>query len=58
MSRVSQLKLALAAAALAAFAWGVRSGDRGATWVAIALLAGAFLLRFAGPPAPPRRRSR
>ena len=58
MSRLSRAKLALAAAALAAFAWGVRTGDRRATWVAIALLAGAFLLRFLGPPAPPRRRAR
>lgn len=56
MSRTSRLKLALAIGALAAFAWGVRTGDRRATWVAIALLAGAFLLRFVGPPAPPRRR--
>lgn len=56
MSRASRLKLALAIGALAAFAWGVRTGDERGTWVAIALLAGAFLLRFAGPPAPPRRR--
>lgn len=58
MSRLTRLKLALAVAALAAFAWGVRSGDERATWMAMALLAGAFLARFAGPPPPPRRRSR
>ena len=58
MSRVAQAKLALAAAALAAFAWGVRTGDRRATWAAMALLAAAFLLRFVGPRPPPRRRVR
>ena len=58
MSRLSRAKLALAIAALAAFAWGVRTGDERGTWVAMALLAGAFLARFAGPRPPPRRRSR
>ena len=56
MSRTSRLKLALGIGALAAFAWGVRTGDERATWVAIALLAAAFLLRFVGSPASPRRR--
>ncbi len=58
MSRLSRLKIALAIGALAAFAYGVRTGDERGTWAAIALFAAAFLLRFLGPPAPPRRRAR
>lgn len=49
MTRLAQTKLALTAAALVAFAWGVHASDRRATWVALALLASAFVLRFAGP---------
>jgi len=56
VTRLVRLKLALGVGALAAFAWGMRTGDRWATWIAMGLLAAAFLLRFLGPPSPPRRR--
>ena len=49
MTRLSQLKVGFALAALLAFAWSVRSDDERVRWVAIGLLAVAFLLRFAGP---------
>ena len=60
MTRLSVAKLAVGAVALAVWAIGARADDARLRWAGIALLAGAFLLRFFEPkpgrdaqPAPP-----
>ena len=49
MSRLPRLKIVVAAVALGAWAVGARLQDDRLTWAGIALLAGAFLLRFLNP---------
>ena len=60
MTRLSFAKLAVGAVALVIWAIGARTDDPRLRWAGIALLAGAFLLRFFDPkpgrdaePAPP-----
>lgn len=49
MSRLTRLKLVLAAVGVGIWAVGARLGDDRITWAGLALLAGAFLLRFLNP---------
>ncbi len=49
MTRLTRLKVVVAAVALAVWAWGARTADARFTWAGIALLAVAFLLRFLNP---------
>jgi uncharacterized membrane protein YccC len=46
------VKLAVAAAGVAVWAIGARSGDRRLSWLGVGLLFVAFLLRFARPRTP------
>ena len=52
MSALTSVKLALVAIGIFVWAYGVRVDDRTITWIGIAFLVAAFLLRFVG-----RRRS-
>ena len=52
MSAITSIKLALVAVGILVWAYGVRVDDRTITWIGIAFLVAAFLLRFLG-----RRRS-
>ena len=49
MTRLSFAKLVVGAVALVVWAIGARADDGRLRWVGIALLAGAFLLRFFEP---------
>ena len=49
MNAITRAKLVLAVMAAIFFAGSLRSGRDWPLWVAIALLAAAVLLRFAGP---------
>ncbi|HEY0971735.1 MAG TPA: hypothetical protein VGE02_12270 [Gemmatimonadales bacterium] len=49
MNRLTRLKVVVAAVALVVWAVGARLGDERLTWAGLALLAGAFLLRFLNP---------
>ncbi|MCC6319457.1 MAG: hypothetical protein IT361_17430 [Gemmatimonadaceae bacterium] len=57
MTTVTKVKLVLAIVGLLLFAAGARFEVEALRWVAIAMMAGAFLLRFVkgndGPEAPP-----
>ena len=46
MTNLTRLKLLVGGAGIAIWGWGVRMGDDRYKWVGVALLAGAFLLRF------------
>lgn len=43
---IAWMKLAMAAVGIITWAYGVREDDHRVRWLGIALLAGAFLLRF------------
>ena len=49
MTRLTRLKIVVAAVALGVWAVGARLQDARLTWSGIALLAGAVLLRFLNP---------
>ncbi len=49
MTPLTRLKIVVAAVAIAVWATGARLEDERLEWVGIALLAGAFLLRFLKP---------
>ncbi|GEM_PF-2362845 len=46
-SNLTRIRLLFVIAAILVFGYGVRSNDSNVRWVAIGLLAAAFLLRFA-----------
>ncbi len=48
MTALTAAKVALAAIGILVWAYGVRIDDRPITWIGIAFLVGAFLLRFVG----------
>lgn len=54
MDRITRFKLALAVMAAILFAGSLRTDEDWLRWLAIALLAAAVLLRFAGPRGPRR----
>lgn len=56
MTRLTRLKLLVAAAGVIMWGFGVRWQDERVTWVGVALLAAAFFLRFLGRREPRRPR--
>lgn len=56
MSRMTTVKLALAAAGLAIFWYGIRTGNQTLRWTGIGAVGLAWLLRFLDPPSRGRTR--